>query len=104
MKSRRVIQNSSRMDYLHLATTVVIREGEPGWEDAYHRWINGKNPTDDPEWVRGAYMYFDLVPEVSMPPTKLTKVLNCCKHVTYVVWRFVVFWFCGMFGISVSDR
>lgn len=32
--------------------TITICENDPGWEIALTNWLNGKNPTDSPEWKR----------------------------------------------------
>jgi len=35
--------------------TVSIQEEDEGWELALQNWLNGKNPTDDPEWKKGVF-------------------------------------------------
>ena len=32
--------------------TIIITTNDPGWKEAYLRWISGKNPTDSPEWKK----------------------------------------------------
>jgi hypothetical protein len=37
-------------------------QGEPGWGEAYKRWLAGKNPTDDPGWKEGVFgAYCELI-------------------------------------------
>lgn len=38
--------------------TIIITEDDPGWEVAYERWLDGKNPTDSPEWKKGTVVAF----------------------------------------------
>lgn len=35
--------------------TIVIEEGQPGWEEALLAWKSGKSPTDSPEWKKGVF-------------------------------------------------
>lgn len=35
--------------------TIMIQQGDLGWEEAYQNWLNGKNPTDSPEWKKGVF-------------------------------------------------
>jgi hypothetical protein len=39
--------------------TITIKEGESGWAEAYLNWLNGKPPTDNPEWKKGCFLIFD---------------------------------------------
>jgi hypothetical protein len=33
--------------------TIIISEGEEGWEEAYKNWLSGKSPTNSKEWKKG---------------------------------------------------
>jgi hypothetical protein len=35
---------------------IVIKKGDPLWEEAYKNWLDQKNPTSDPKWKLGVYM------------------------------------------------
>lgn len=45
------IQNVS--NYSKEKPTIVIKEGDPGWEEALACWKDGKNPTDSKFWKKG---------------------------------------------------
>jgi len=32
---------------------IVIEKGTPEWDEAYQRWLDGKNPTDSKFWKKG---------------------------------------------------
>jgi hypothetical protein len=34
---------------------IVIKEGEPEWEDAWKNYLAGKPPNDNPAWKEGIY-------------------------------------------------
>lgn len=39
----------------HEKPSIMIQEGDSGWETAYEKWLNGKNPTDSNLWERGIF-------------------------------------------------
>lgn len=39
--------------------TIVIKKGDPEWDEAYQNWISGKNPTNSVEWKKGVFGSFD---------------------------------------------
>lgn len=39
--------------------TIVIKEGDPEWLEAYSRWLAQRNPTDDPDWKSGVFGWRD---------------------------------------------
>jgi len=38
--------------------TIVIKNDDPEWENAFNNWKQGKPPTDSPEWKKGVYLIF----------------------------------------------
>jgi len=36
-----------------LEPDIVISEGSPEWNEAYQKWLKGKNPTDSELWQKG---------------------------------------------------
>jgi hypothetical protein len=39
-------------------TICIKNDGSPEWKEAYENWLEGKNPTNSPEWKRGVYATF----------------------------------------------
>lgn len=70
----RVLRNTSF--YSGINPTIRIVEGDPNWNTAYAAWMEGKDPTDSPEWKDGAYLFFEPVEELPEPiaETKAFKV------------------------------
>lgn len=48
------LQNSSSFPG-NPAPTIKISVGDDGWENAYHNWKSGLNPTDSVEWKKGVW-------------------------------------------------
>lgn len=40
----------------HANVSILILEGDAEWDEAYARWISGKNPTDSPDWKQGVIL------------------------------------------------
>ena len=54
-----MLKNYPMDDWYLTGDNLSIKEGEPGWEEAYKNWSSGKNPTSDPLWKKG--VYFQMV-------------------------------------------
>lgn len=37
------------------APTICIDDQDPGWGEAYQKWLAGQNPTGSVEWKKGVY-------------------------------------------------
>lgn len=35
--------------------TIVIKKGDPEWEEAYGNWLAQKDPTSSKEWKKGVF-------------------------------------------------
>ncbi len=45
--------------------TISIKKGDAGWDEAYSKWLQGKNPTDSIEWKKGVVAHTELIPDPS---------------------------------------
>ena len=57
MLTPKSLQNKSNWD--NDKPSIVITPDQPQWQEAYSRWLDGKNPTDSPEWKKGVYLTFN---------------------------------------------
>jgi hypothetical protein len=56
----RVLKNYP-WEHEHLAEQpIILREGEPGWDEAYRRWQAGKKPNPDPRWDNVAGVFLSI--------------------------------------------
>lgn len=48
-----MLQNTS--SFGKAMPSIRITRKDPGWEQAYRRWLDGLNPTESPEWKKGVF-------------------------------------------------
>jgi antibiotic biosynthesis monooxygenase (ABM) superfamily enzyme len=53
------LQNKS--DWDNEKPTIVITPNDPEWAQAYKNWLEGKTPTNSPEWKIGVIMTYKEV-------------------------------------------
>ena len=75
MKSKRVLQNASYAGCHVGNPSIKIEEGEPSWQEAYTNWLNGKPPTNSPDWQLGVHLHFEPInePEPVIKPSVFDK-------------------------------
>lgn len=85
VRTKRVLQNTSWIANPPQQPTIQIVEGEKTWAEAYSNWLDGKPPTNSPEWKNGIFLHFEPIVEEELPPpansqpTLISYIIVGCK-------------------------